>query len=129
LFAIRLGEMELKYAQMKTALANFDFATVQRLTQEDAFSMHAVMQTGTPPACYLTHKTGSLIALFLRYAQEHHLQAFWTLDAGPNIHFLYLSSQNEKMTLFFDSILQDPQHQTAKLYTNQRGHDCLILGK
>ena len=43
--------MQQKIVAMEKALVNFDFDTVKSLT-EDAILMHAVMQTGSPNACY-----------------------------------------------------------------------------
>lgn len=98
--AIRIAGMQQKIVAMEKALVNFDFDTVKSLTEEDAILMHAVMQTGSPNACYLTNETSQIISLFIKLRNEQKAEAFWTLDAGPNIHFLYMPSATAFMKQF-----------------------------
>jgi len=86
---IRVAGIHQRINKMKQALAQYDFETIAHLTEEDAFAMHAVMQTGTPPACYLNDKASSIIAAFVTMRNEFSWNAFWTLDAGPNVHFIF----------------------------------------
>lgn len=101
---IRQGNVESKYQKMKSAIQTFDFETVSNLTEEDAFSMHAIMQTTTPPLNYLTQNSALVISYFLSFRNFENLQAFWTADAGPNIHILFLASEKEKLEQFFQKM-------------------------
>lgn len=89
---IRLAGINSKLHLLEQAIANFDFKKVQEISEEDAILMHAVMQTSSPNACYLTHETSDIIHSFVQSRDKLQAEAFWTLDAGPNIHILYMPS-------------------------------------
>ena len=132
LFSIRVSGMELKYKQLKKAIENFNFDIVKNISEEDAFSMHAVMQTATPPACYLTLTTSQVISHFVTYRNSLNMNAFWTLDAGPNIHFIYMEEQEHLMENFFNVELRKlnfAEKTKINIYRNKSGEEFLILGK
>lgn len=104
LHQIRVNHVTTHFKQFKDALKNFDFDFVASFTENDALSMHAVMQTSTPSAIYLTKEVADVIAKFIQFRAKEKIKAFWTLDAGPNIHFLYLSPYRKKMMKFYHSL-------------------------
>lgn len=104
LHSIRINHVITHFKKFKTAIKNFDFDFVAEFTENDAFAMHAVMQTSTPPARYLTQEVANVIAKFIQFRHKEKLKAFWTLDAGPNIHFLYLSHHRKKILKFQRSL-------------------------
>ncbi|MES2614132.1 MAG: diphosphomevalonate decarboxylase [Bdellovibrionota bacterium] len=117
-YGVRVAGMPFKYDRMTKAIKEFDFESVKHITEEEAFSMHAVMQTGTPPACYLNSQVAVVISKFIQYRDAHHLKAFWTLDAGPNIHILYLAEHEAFMEQFiFD--YQKINNQEIKILHNK----------
>jgi diphosphomevalonate decarboxylase len=87
---IRISGIPVRINKMEKALLEFDFETVQYLSEEDAYSMHSVMQTGNPKACYLNENVAKAISLFIKLRDHNETKAFWTLDAGPNIHVLFM---------------------------------------
>ncbi len=87
---IRVAGLPTRMKKMERALLEFDFESVQFFSEEDAYSMHAVMQTGNPKTCYLNENVSKAIALFIKLRDHHEKKAFWTLDAGPNIHILFM---------------------------------------
>lgn len=104
LHQIRVNQITTQFKRFKDALKNFDFDFVASFTENDALSMHAVMQTSIPPAIYLTKDVAHVIAEFIKFRNKEKIKAFWTLDAGPNIHFLYLSTHRKKMMKFYHSL-------------------------
>jgi diphosphomevalonate decarboxylase len=54
----------------------------------DALAMHAVMQTGTPSLLYWQPGTLAVIQAVRRWRDEEGLAAYFTIDAGPNVHVL-----------------------------------------
>ena len=88
--SIRIAGIPIRIKMMEKALLEFDFEAVQYLSEEDAYSMHAVMQTGNPKACYLNEDVAKAISLFIEMRNNFETKAFWTLDAGPNIHVLFM---------------------------------------
>lgn len=95
--AIRLAGIEKKFSKMIHAIKEFDFESVAILSEEDALTMHSIMQTTKTPACYLNFDVSKCIAKFVSLRDQLNLQAFWTLDAGSNIHFLYLDNCEDKI--------------------------------
>lgn len=86
---IRVASLGEKYAKIKRALFEDNFEVVKSLTEEDAFAMHAVMQTTERPVRYLSEDSLCAIETFLSERNAKNATAFWTADAGPNIHFLF----------------------------------------
>lgn len=101
---IRVAGIPVRMKMMEKALLEFDFETIQFLAEEDAYSMHAVMQTGEPKACYLNEGVAKAIALFVKLRNQHEIKAFWTLDAGPNIHILYMPESLTMLQEFHEKI-------------------------
>ncbi len=88
---IRVAGLDVKVEKLKKAIENGDFATIMRFSEDDAFALHAVMQSAKERVNYLKPATEDLIAEFVRRRNASNEMAFWTLDAGPNIHLIYLS--------------------------------------
>jgi diphosphomevalonate decarboxylase len=101
---IRVAGIPARMKMMEKALLEFDFEAVQFLSEEDAYSMHAVMQTGNPKACYLNEKVAKVISLFIELRNSHETKAFWTLDAGPNIHILFMPEALPMLLEFYERI-------------------------
>ncbi|WP_186645739.1 diphosphomevalonate decarboxylase [Fluviispira vulneris] len=124
---IRVAGVTKKIARMTKALKEFDFETVQQISEEDAFAMHAVMQTGNPKACYLDEETSKAIALFIQMRDINEILAFWTLDAGPNIHILFYKDAKEILR-DYHAKLQELLNREIKVFKNvYRGG--LLIGK
>lgn len=85
---IRVAGLAERFATAVSAIQGGQVDTLRFVSEEDAFSMHAVMATSTPPITYMTDLTAAIIARFLDERRRQGWQALWTLDAGPNIHFL-----------------------------------------
>ena len=125
---IRTAGIAAKLKIMEKALMEFDFESVQFLSEEDAFSMHAVMQTGEPKACYLNKDVANLISLFIQLRNKYEIKAFWTLDAGPNIHILYMP-EAEKMMLEFHKQAQISLNREIKILSSCFFNEGLRIGK
>ena len=112
---IRVNLVNENFTKFKQALKKFDFEFVSRFTEQDAFNMHAVMQTGKSPTIYLREKTGHLISEFVSFRAKTNFQGFWTLDAGPNVHILYLEKDRPNLLKFYRLISQSLR-QKIKIY-------------
>jgi diphosphomevalonate decarboxylase len=97
LFSLRVSQMEEKWAIAAKAIKHRDFETLGLLIEEEALSMHSVMLTSTPPLNYLQPGTME-VASWLR--EERHrggVWAYFTIDAGPNLHILCLPQETPKL--------------------------------
>jgi diphosphomevalonate decarboxylase len=98
---LRHAQVEKAFADLERALQKGDFFRVAELTENDAFAMHAVMFTTKVPTPYFDHPTAQFLAEFVRWRNEKQVKAFWTLDAGPNVHVLMHPSVRPELEMFF----------------------------
>lgn len=101
---IRESQAEQDYADIVVALEQGDFEKAAVLTERDALHMHAIMATGTPAQPYLSDQSSRAIAMFLEERNRRQWPAFWTLDAGPNPHILYLNSIEHEVSSWLDAL-------------------------
>jgi diphosphomevalonate decarboxylase len=87
LYQARVASVADRLAQAKAALLEKDFATLGRLIEEDAVSMHAVMMTSRPPIYYWLPSSVRLIHEVQHWRAEG-LEVCFTFDAGPNVHLI-----------------------------------------
>jgi diphosphomevalonate decarboxylase len=83
----RVASVADRLVQAKAALLGKDFATLGRLIEEDAISMHAVMMTSRPPIYYWLPNSMELIHEVQNWRAEG-LEVYFTFDAGPNVHLI-----------------------------------------
>ena len=106
LHGVRLAGTGRAYAALITALTSGDWNAVIDISERDAFAMHAVMLTGEPRCCYLNDVTSAVVAAFVAQRDALAARALWTLDAGPNIHFIYHESAQEFFEKFINETIE-----------------------
>jgi diphosphomevalonate decarboxylase len=79
-------------AQMLNALGRGDIEQVGSIMELEAMEMHAVMMTAQPPARYWVPETSQLIAWIRSERLKGKMPAWFTIDAGPNVHLLCAAS-------------------------------------
>ena len=83
----RVEQIPEKIIAMQDALRAKDIHAFGTLIEEDAISMHCVMMTQNPPLFYWNDVT--LRVMDCVYAlRESGIPAYYTMDAGPNVHVL-----------------------------------------
>ncbi|HLD95924.1 MAG TPA: diphosphomevalonate decarboxylase [Alphaproteobacteria bacterium] len=75
-------------ASIKRAIDENNFKKLGKISQTNALTMHALMQTSYPPVYYTTPKTLEVIHTVLSL-QEQGKDIYFTQDAGPNIKLLF----------------------------------------
>ena len=65
-----------------------DLATLGDAIEWDALAMHAVMQTGSPSLLYWQAGTVAILQAVRHWRAADGLQAYFTIDAGPNVHVI-----------------------------------------
>lgn len=83
----RLAAIPSRMKRIKQALQEKDFSVFGRIMEEDCLDMHAVMQTQTPPILYWNDTT-KVIMDAVRAWRTQGLEAYFTIDAGPNVHII-----------------------------------------
>ena len=75
------------------------------LTEAEALSLHALMMASSPGYILLHPNTIKIIHLIREFRMSTGLPVCFTLDAGPNIHFLYPDFARNKVLSFIQSEL------------------------
>ncbi len=87
-FEKRLEEVPERIRKVRQAILNKDFPTLGTEMEADALSMHMVMMTSKPSVNYWTPGSISVFKEVQRWRREEGLEAYWTMDAGPNVKVL-----------------------------------------
>lgn len=83
----RVRQAESDIGPMRHAIQDRDLRQLGSMAERDALSMHAVMMTSDPSLFYWTPATVAVMAAVRRWRAEG-LRAWFTIDAGPNVHVL-----------------------------------------
>jgi diphosphomevalonate decarboxylase len=86
-FSVRLREVEVRLERARQAIMQRDLATLGAIMEADAVSMHVVCMTQVPPSFYWNSGTMAVLQA-VRAWREEGLQAYFTIDAGANVHII-----------------------------------------
>ncbi|MDR0662211.1 MAG: diphosphomevalonate decarboxylase [Holosporales bacterium] len=95
LFAWRQASLPRILQEVQESLRLGDWQTLSRHAEQEAFALHAITQTAHPPFCYLSTATQTFLQAFLIERDRQQVRVFMTIDAGPNIHLLFLEEERE----------------------------------
>ena len=99
----RVASVTDRLGQAKAALLGKDLATLGRLIEEDAVSMHAVMMTSRPPIYYWLPSSIRLINEVQAW-RAGGLEVYFTFDAGPNVHLICQAANQAEVERRLESI-------------------------
>ena len=86
--ATRLQEIKPRIKKVREAISEKNLENLGPLIEADSTSMHAVMMTSKPPLFYWEPGTMRLMKDIISWREEDGLQAYFTIDAGPNVHVI-----------------------------------------
>lgn len=86
--ACRVSQAEHALPLVRQAILERDLATLGPILEQDALAMHAVMMTSTPSLVYWQPATLEIIQAVRLWRGQDGLNAYFTIDAGPNVHVL-----------------------------------------
>ena len=84
----RVAFVKQALADTRAALADRDLARLGPIIEQDALAMHAVMMTSTPSLLYWQPGTLEVMQAVRAWRERDGLQAYFTIDAGPNVHVI-----------------------------------------
>jgi len=87
MFRARLQSVLARAELVRQAIRERDLEALGEAAEADALSMHAVMMTSRPPLIYWSGRTIEAIRTVWALRREG-LPAWFTIDAGPNVHVL-----------------------------------------
>ena len=91
MYSARLSAVPERAARVRQAILARDLTALGEAAEADALSMHAVMMTSKPALLYWRPRTIEVIRR-VRELREQGVEAYFTVDAGPNVHILTLES-------------------------------------
>lgn len=103
-FATRLSEIPARLEATRTAIANRDLTLLGETMEADAVSMHIVCMTMNPPSFYWNGGTLNVIHA-VRGWREEGLEAYYTIDAGPNVHVICAEADRAEVERRLQSVL------------------------
>jgi diphosphomevalonate decarboxylase len=86
-FSVRLQEVPGRVEQTLLAIRDRDLGGLGTLCEADAVSLHVVAMTAVPPTFYWTAGTLAVVHALHAWRNEG-LFAYFTMDAGANVHVL-----------------------------------------
>lgn len=89
-FKTRLGKLPERVKKIKQALLKKDFDTFGQSLEEEAIDLHVMAMTSKPSIFYWNKGTIEIIHKLVEW-REKGLLAYFTVDAGPNVHAVCLS--------------------------------------
>lgn len=114
----RYVQAKQNFDRMKAALTSGDMEEVGRITENEAFSLHAMMMTAPESFTLLKPNTLAAIELLRDFRRESKLPVYFTLDAGPNLHLIYPDEGARKIETFIEHELKPL---SEKIIKDQRG--------
>lgn len=121
LFKYRLLSLKERLKKMKRAFRAKDFSLFGSLLEEEAVSLHSVMMTQRPPLYYWSGETVEIIKeiLFLRRSG---IAAYYTVDAGENIHLICQKKDKDKIYDYFSR-----KREVKEIIVNYPGKGARVL--
>ncbi len=96
-FKARLEEVKERVEKVHQAILDKDIATLGEEIEREAISMHVVMMTSSPPLFYWSPETIALIKALHEWRESGEVQAYFTIDAGPNVHLICEEREKDKL--------------------------------
>lgn len=94
--AARVVDAPRRLRVARQAIWRCDFEALAEIAEQDSMMMHAVMMTSRPPLIYWQGVSVDLMRAVASWRREG-VAAFYTLDAGPNVHVICLPEYAENV--------------------------------
>jgi len=84
----RIASLGAALHEVRQAIANRDIGQLGPVIEQDALAMHGVMMTSNPSLFYWQPGTVEVIQAVRAWREHDRLAAYFTIDAGPNVHVI-----------------------------------------
>lgn len=101
----RIEQANSNLTKLIHALQSGDIDNFIKIVENEALTLHAMMQTSDPAFILIKPNTLSIIEKLWEYREKTGVPLCFTLDAGPNLHILYPDESRSKVQEFIESIL------------------------
>ncbi len=103
LFAPRLAGIPERLEAMEKAIQRRDLHLLGPLLEVEALEMHAVIMTAKPGHCYLNEQSLAFISALRDARRQRKIQAYFTIDAGPNIHLIHEEEAHQALLSWLET--------------------------
>ena len=86
---IRYQQAENHLLTLVEILKTGDLPKFGEIVEREALTLHALMMTSEPSYLLMNPATVEVIDRLRKWRAETRIPAYFTLDAGPNVHLLY----------------------------------------
>lgn len=97
LYPARLAGLDHRLKLVQRAIKSRDLEALGHELESDAIEMHSVAMTGSPQVNYFSPATTKFLAWVRTQRNLGQLPAWFTIDAGPNVHLICDAQQAEKI--------------------------------
>ena len=97
LFEPRLALIQERIKAVTQAVERKDLDQLGPLLEAEALDMHAVMMSANEPVFYFDKQVGSFLAWLRHLRIESGIPAYFTMDAGPNVHIIHKPEHKEQL--------------------------------
>lgn len=101
--AIRFENARVNLNNLLKALHTGDFNSFSEIVESEALELHGLMMNSKPSFILMAPNTLKIILLIREYRQATNAPICFTLDAGPNVHILYLDSHKKQIREFLEA--------------------------
>jgi diphosphomevalonate decarboxylase len=101
----RIGQANANAEELLRLMYTSQYDRFFELVEQEAFSLHALMMSSSPSFLLLKPNSLRVIEKIKNFREETALPVGLTIDAGPNIHFLYFKENQEAIHRFIKSEL------------------------
>lgn len=123
-FSDRIKRTENRFTELKQLLLEPNqFLSIQKLVWDEFMDMHQLFKTCPEPFSYLTSVIKIVLKDIKAFIISNKIKVWVTMDAGPNIHFLYTESEKDKLDKYLSEIAI--KYKISTLSSLNREKQCL----
>jgi diphosphomevalonate decarboxylase len=122
----RYAQAKARMHTLTAALKAGDVDTFGLICEDEAMTLHALMMTNSPWFTLLKPNTLKMIEILRGWREDTKLPAYFSLDAGPNLHLLFPDSIEKEVKALIVSDLQ-PLCEDQKVIYDRVGQGSVRL--
>ena len=118
----RYQQANERMSRLISALKSGDIEAFGHIAEDEAMTLHALMMTTSPWFTLLKPNTLKMIEILRGWREATKVPAYFSLDAGPNLHLLYPHAfEKEVKELINNELMQHCEHQRVIFDTVGQG--------
>jgi diphosphomevalonate decarboxylase len=102
----RYQQANERMSRLISALKTGDVETFGQIAEDEAMTLHALMMTTSPWFTLLKPNTLKMIEILRGWREVTKVPAYFSLDAGPNLHLLYPDAFEKQVKELIDNELK-----------------------